>query len=204
MNTNGRILSIFVFMAVATTALTFGISTTFAASSQLMSGDYFPTFAATNNHHQNDMIADTNGNNSNSAAGNYYSRNPTAYEFAQYAWSHPHHHHSSADQNDILDTSGANPTSTADSNVSSSFSPTQYGSGNHPPHHHSSTDMIADTNGDNSTSWPGSFSPNSTAGSNDSSSFSPTQYGSGNHPPHHHSSTDQNGIFSGGSEGWGW
>jgi hypothetical protein len=180
MNTTGRILSIIVFMAVATTALTFGTSTTFAAT----------------NGHQNGMIADINGDNSNSTAGNYYSRSPTAYEFAQYAWSHPHHHHNSADQNDIVATNGANPTNTADSTDSSSFSPTQYGSGSHPHHHHSSTHMIADINGDNS---------NSTAGSYNSGSFSPTQYGSGSHPHHHHSLTDQNGIFSGSSDaGWGW
>jgi hypothetical protein len=151
MNTNGRILSIFVFMAVATIALTFGTSTTFAASTQLMSGNHFPIFAATNGHthHQNEMIADINGDDSNSVA------DATAYEFAQYAWSHPHYHHSSADQNDIVATNGANPTSTADSSDSSSFSPTQYGSGSH---HHSSTDMIADINGDDSNSRPNTFS----------------------------------------------
>ena len=100
MNTNGRILSVFVFMAVATTALTFGTSTTFAASTQLMSGGYLPTFAANNSHTQ-DHQNDTHDNNSNSAAGSYDSGSPTQYESAQYAWSHPHHHHSSADQNDM-------------------------------------------------------------------------------------------------------
>ena len=95
MNTNGRILSIFVFMGVATTALTFGTSTTFAASTQLMSGGYLPTFAANNSHtqdHQNDT----------GAAGSYDSGSPTQYESAKYAWSHPQHHHSSADQNDMI------------------------------------------------------------------------------------------------------
>jgi hypothetical protein len=156
MNTNGRILSIFVYMALATTALTFGTSNV-AASTQLMSSNYLPTFAATNSH-QNSMIADINGNNSNGVDGNYYSRSPTAYEFAQYAWSHPHHRHNSAGQNDIVATSGANPTNTVDSSYSSSFSPTQYGSGSHPHHHHSSTNMIADINGDHLTSWPNTFS----------------------------------------------
>ena len=157
MNTNGRILSIFVFMAVATTALTFGTSTTFAASTQLMSGGYLPTFAANNSHTQ-DHQNDTGNNNSNNAAGSYDSGSPMQYESAQYAWSHPHHHHSSADQNDIVGTSSANPTSTAEGSDSSSSGPTQYGSGSHPHHHHSSTDMIPDINGDNSA-WSGTPMP---------------------------------------------
>jgi hypothetical protein len=199
MNTTGRILSIIVFMAIATTALTFGTSTTFAASTQLMSGNYFHTFAATNghtHHHQNDMIADINGDNLNSTADSNDRGSPTQYELAQYAWSHPHHHHSSTHM--IADINGDNLNSTADSNDRGS--PTQYElaqyAWSHPHHHHSSTHMIADINGDNS---------NSTADSNDRGSFSPTEYGSGNHPHHHYSSTDQNGIFSGGSDrGWAW
>ncbi|MGA9152944.1 MAG: hypothetical protein WBZ36_20395 [Candidatus Nitrosopolaris sp.] len=151
MNTTGRILSIIVFMAIATTALTFGTSTTFAASTQLMSGNYFPTFAATNghtHHHQNDMIADINGDNSNSTADSGDRGSPTQYELAQYAWSHLHHHHSSTHM--IADINGDNSNSTADSGDRGSFSPTQYGSAvSHSHQHHSPTGTIADINSAN-------------------------------------------------------
>ena len=72
MITTGRKLSVFAFVAVATTALTFGTSTTFAVSNtqthhhiQLMSGDdYFPTFAVSNTqthpHHMHLMSSGTN------------------------------------------------------------------------------------------------------------------------------------------------
>jgi hypothetical protein len=90
-------------MAIAMTALTFGTSITFAASTQLMSGNYFPTFAATNDHthhHQNDMIADINGDNSNSTADSNGRGSFSPTEYA--SGNHPHHHYSSTDQNGIF------------------------------------------------------------------------------------------------------
>ena len=167
MNTTARKLSVFVLMAVATTVLTLGASTTFAANThhhiQLMSND--DSWASSFSHKPN----------STSTAGSDY---PGSFSSTQYgSGSHPHHHHSSTDM--IADINGANSTSTAGSDYPSwpsSFSSTQYGSGSHPHHHHSSTDMIADINGANSTS---------TAGSGDRGSFSSTQYGSGSHPHHH-------------------
>jgi hypothetical protein len=188
MSTNGIILSIFLFMAVATTALTIGTSTTFAASTQLMSGDYLPTFAATNGHTQ-----DHHGS-------------PTQYESAQYAWSHPHHHHSSADQNDMIADTSDNKSNNGAGSYGSG-SPTQYESAqyesaqyawSHPHHHHSSADqndMIADTSDNKSNNGAGSYG-----------SGSPTQYESAqyawSHPHHHHSSRDMIADINSDNSAW--
>jgi hypothetical protein len=134
MNTTVRKLSIFAFMAVATTVLTLGASTTFAASNththhdiQLMNND--DSWASSFTHTPN----------STSTGSDY----PGSFSSTQYgSGSHPHHHHSSTDM--IADINGANSTSTTGSGHPGSFSSTQYGSGSHPHHHHN--DMIVDIN----------------------------------------------------------
>jgi hypothetical protein len=168
MITIGRKLSILAFMAVATTALTLGTSTTFAISNshihhdiQLMSGDSFPTFAASNththHHHMQLMSSGANSTNTNgvNSIGRGHDDIPTGWAgifnpAVQYGFtgSHPHHHSST---HMIAHINGA-----AGSADSGNFTPTQYGfTGSHPHHHHSSTDMIADINGPNSASTNG-------------------------------------------------
>jgi hypothetical protein len=118
MNKIARKLSIFVLMAAAvTTALTIGATTTLAVS---------------NTHtHQFQLMG-------NDDKGFVISRPSSSNEFgdfnsAQYAWSHPHHHHSSM----IANYNGHNSNSTG----SNDFNSAQY-AWSHPHHHHSS--MIAD------------------------------------------------------------
>jgi hypothetical protein len=134
MNTIARNLSIFVLMAAAaTTALTIGATTTFAASNththniQLMGKDdsWASSFTHTPVNWTGDVGSDGFG----------------GFNSAQYGGFQPHHHHSST--NTIAD-SGGNLNSTAGSGDIGDFN----------PHHHSS--MIADYNGDNSNSTAGS------------------------------------------------
>jgi hypothetical protein len=60
----------------------------------------------------------------------------------QYAWNHPHHHHSST--NMIVHINGDNSNSTAGSDDRGTFSSIQY-AWNH-PRHHQQNDMIAGIN----------------------------------------------------------
>jgi hypothetical protein len=165
MNIIARKLPIFVLMAaiVATTALTIGATTTFAASNndiQLMgmthmpvnwtgdfgSGDFgdfnsaqYGGVQSDNHHSSGNMIADSNGDNSNSTAGEFGDFNS-----AQYAWSHPHHHHSSM----IADSNGDNSNSTAGSNDRGGFNSAQYESSDGHSHHHK------DSTPNSSWMWP--------------------------------------------------
>src|SRR5215472_6169906 len=102
----------------------------------------------------------------------------------------PHHHYSSADQNDMI----ADTSDNKSNNAAGSYdSPTQYESAqytcSHTHHHYSSADQ-------NDIAGTSNANPTSTADGSDSSSSDPTQYGSGIHPHHHHSSTDINGDNS--------
>jgi hypothetical protein len=127
MNTSARILSIFAFMAF--TALTFGVTSTFATSKhhtlgvakviQLMSGDYFfHSLVATNSHTHHHIQSMSNNDPTTS------NLSPTEYGYAQYAWSHPQHNHSLTDK--IANNNGDN-SNVAGAAYSGSFSPTQYG-----------------------------------------------------------------------------
>ena len=169
MNTIARKLPIFVLIAavVATTALTIGAITTFAATNthrhdiQLMGKDdsWASSFTHTPVNWTGDVGSDDFG----------------GFNSAQYGGVQPHHHHSST--NMIAD-SGGNSNSTAGD--FGDFNSAQY-AWSHPHHHHSS--MIADYNGDNS---------NSTTGSDDRGGFSSTQYGSSDSHPHHHKDSTPN------------
>ena len=161
MNTIARKLPIFVLMvAAATTALTIGATTTFAASNththdiQLMDKDesWPSSFTHTPVNWTGDVGSDDFG----------------SFNSAQYGVQ-PHHHHSST--NMIADSGGSSNRTAGDFG---DFNSAQY-AWSHPHHHHSS--MIADYNGDNS---------NNTAGSDDRGGFSSTQYGSPDSQPYHH------------------
>jgi len=163
MNVIARKLPIFVLMAavVATTALTIGATTTFAASNthrhdiQLMGKD--DSWASSFTHTPVNWTANVGSDVFNSA---------------QYGGVQPHHHHSSTNMiADAVDNSNSTAGEFGD------LYSAQY-AWSHPHHHHSS--MIADYNGDNS---------NSTAGSDDHGGFSSTQYGSDSHPHHDKDST---------------
>src|SRR5215469_18318775 len=159
MNTNARKLSIFVLMAAAaTTALTIGATTTFAASNththDIHLTDKDESWASSFTHTPVNWIGDV-------GSGDF-----GGFNSAQYGGVQPHHHHSST--NMVAD-SGGNLNSTASD--SGDFNSAQY-AWSHPHHHHSS--MIADYNGHNSNS----------TGSND---FISAQY-AWSHPHHHHSS----------------
>ena len=127
MNITVRKLSIFVFISAATTALTIGSTTTFAASN-------------THTHHHIQLM----GNGDSWASSFTHPPYSTGT-----AWNQPHHHHSSTDM--IAHIKGDNSNSTVGSVDPGSFSSIQY-AWNHPHHHHSSTDMIAHIKGDNSNS----------------------------------------------------
>jgi len=126
MNTITRKLSIFVLMAAAaTTALTMGATTTFAASThrhdiQLMGND--DSWASSFTH---TPINSTGAVGSDGFGG---------FNSAQYGWSHPHHHHSSTDM--IADFNGDNSNSTTGSDNRGDFSSAQYGSSGSQSHHH--------------------------------------------------------------------
>jgi|SRR5215831_9156884 len=119
MNTSARISSIFAIMAF--TALTFGVTSTFATSKhhtlgvekviQLMSGDFF--FPTTNSHTHHHIQAMSNNDNPTG------SLSPTQYGYAQYGWNHPQHYHSLTNK-----IANSDDSTTA---YSGSFSPTQYG-----------------------------------------------------------------------------
>jgi hypothetical protein len=124
MNTIARKLPIFVLMAAAaTTALTIGATTTLAVSNT-----HTPQFQLTGN---DDSLASTSNE-----FGDFNS--------AQYAWSHPHHHHSSM----IADYNGDNSNSTAGSDDRGGFSSAQYGSSDSHSHHHK------DSTPNSSWMWP--------------------------------------------------
>ncbi len=128
-------------MAAATTVLTLGATTTFAAS---------------NTHsHQNQLTGNDDSWASSlthtpiNSTGNDDSLASTSNEFgdfnsAQYAWSHPHHHHSSM----IADYNGDNSNSTAGSDDRVGFSSAQYRSSDSHSHHHK------DSNPNSSWMWP--------------------------------------------------
>jgi hypothetical protein len=126
MNTIARKLTIFVLMAAAaTTALTIGTTTTFAASNththdiQLMGKD--DRWASSFTHTPVNWTGDVGSGGFNAE---------------QYGGSH--HHHSST--NMIADLNGDNSNSTAGSGDRGGFSSVQYGSsGSHPHHHKDST-----------------------------------------------------------------
>jgi hypothetical protein len=128
MNTIARKLTIFVLMAAAaTTALTIGATTTFAASNththdiQLMGKD--DRWASSFTHTPVNWTGDVGSGGFNAE---------------QYGGSHPHHHHSST--NMIADLNGDNSNSTAGSGDRGGFSSAQYGSsGSHSHHHKDST-----------------------------------------------------------------
>jgi hypothetical protein len=129
MNTIAKKLSIFVLMAAAaTTALTIGATTTFAASNahthhiQLMGND--DSWASSFTH---------TPINSTGTAG---SGNHGGFSSAQYGGVQPHHHHNSTDM--IADSNGDNSNSTAGSGNHGGFSSAQYGSGSHSHHHQNS------------------------------------------------------------------
>jgi hypothetical protein len=125
MITVARKLSIFVFCltAAATTALTMGTTSTFAASNththhiQLMGND--DSWASSFTH------TPINSTGSSDDFGGFNS--------AQYGWSHPHHHHSSTD---MIADYGDNSNSTAGSDDRGGFSSAQYGSSGSHSHHH--------------------------------------------------------------------
>jgi hypothetical protein len=175
MNTIARKLSIFVLMAAAaTTALTIGATTTFAASN-------------THTHHiqlmgNDDSWASSFTHTPINSTGTVGSDDFGGFNSAQYGWSHPHHHHSSTD---MIADYGNDSNSTGGSENRGGFSSAQYG-GVQPHHHHSSTDMIADFNGDNS---------NSTAGSDNHGGFSSAQYGSSGSHSHHHQNSAPNSSW---------
>jgi hypothetical protein len=176
MNTIARKLSIFVLVAAAaTTALTIGATTTFAASN-------------THTHHiqlmgNDDSWASSFTHTPINSTGTVGSHDFGGFSSAQYGGVHPHHHHSSTDM--IADFNSDNSNSTAGSDDRGGSSSAQYG-GVHPHHHHSSTDMIADFNSDNS---------NSTAGSDDRGGFSSAQYGSSGSHSHHHQNSAANSSW---------
>jgi hypothetical protein len=158
MNTIARKLPVFVLMAAAlTTALTIGPTTTLAVSNthqlQLMGND--DSLASTSNefgdfnsaqyawshpyhHSSTDMIADFNGDNSNSTASSDYRG---GFNSAQYGVQ-PHHHHSSTDM--ISNFNNDNSTGNVGSDGFADLNSAQYGV--QPHHHHSSTDMINNDN----------------------------------------------------------
>jgi hypothetical protein len=118
MNTIAIKLSIFILMAVAsTTALTIGATTTLAVSNT-----HAHQFQLMGNNDKGFVISSPSSSNE---FGDFNS--------AQYAWSHPHHHHSSM----IANYNGHNSNSTG----SNDFNSAHY-AWSHPHHHHSS--MIAD------------------------------------------------------------
>jgi hypothetical protein len=122
MNTIGRKLSIFVLMAAATTALTMGATTTFAAS----------------NTHTNRFQPMDNDDSWASSLIHTPINSTDIDEFgdfnsAQYAWSHPHHHHSSTDMiADYRDNSN----STVGSDDRGGFNSAKYGLSDSHSHHH--------------------------------------------------------------------
>ena len=128
MNTNARKLSIFVLMAAAaTTALTIGATTTFAASNthrhdiQLMGNDGSDdSWASSFTHTPVNWTGDV-------GSGDF-----GGFNSAQYGGVQPHHHHSSM----IADYNGDNSNSTTGSDDRGGFSSTQYGSSDSHPHHH--------------------------------------------------------------------
>ena len=127
MKTIARKLSIFVLMAAAaTTALTMGATTTFAASNththdiQLMGKD--DSWASSFTHTPVNWTGDVGSG---------------GFNIEQYGGSHPHHHHSSTD---MIADYGDNSNSTAGSDDRGGFSSAQYGSsGSHSHHHPNST-----------------------------------------------------------------
>jgi hypothetical protein len=127
MNTIARNLSIFVLMtAAATTALTIGATTTFAASNththdiQLMGKD--DSWASSFTHTPVNWTGNVGSDVFNSA---------------QYGGVQPHHHHSST--NMIADFNGDNSNSTAGSDDRAGFKSAQYGSSDSHSHHKDST-----------------------------------------------------------------
>ena len=129
MNTIARKLSIFVLMAAATTALTMGATTTFAASTH--THDIHPMG-------NDDSWASSFTHTPINSTGAVGSDDFGGFNSAQYGGSHPHHHHSSTDMN--ADFNGDNSNSTAGSGVRVDFSSAQYGSsGSHSHHHKDST-----------------------------------------------------------------
>ena len=141
MNTIARKLTIFVLIAAAaTTALTIGATTTFAASNththhiQLMGND--DSWASSFTHtHINSTGSDDRG----------------GFSSAQYGWSPTHHHHSSTDM--IADFNGDNSNSTAGSDNPGGFSSAQYGSSGSHSHHHQNSAA------NSSWMWPTHHSP---------------------------------------------
>ncbi|MGA9149298.1 MAG: hypothetical protein WBZ36_01870, partial [Candidatus Nitrosopolaris sp.] len=130
MNTIARKLSVFVLMAAAaTTALTMGATTTFAASN-------------THTHHiqlmgNDDSWASSFTHTPINSTGTVGSDDFGGFNSAQYGWSHPHHHHGSTD---MIADYGDNSNSTAGSDDRGGFSSAQYGSsGSHSHHHLNST-----------------------------------------------------------------
>jgi hypothetical protein len=126
MNTIARKLSIFILMAAAsTTALTIGATTTLA-----ISNTQTPQFQLMGNE---DSLASTTNE-----LGDFNS--------AQYAWSHPHHNHSST--NMIANFNGDKSNSTAGSDDFGDFNSAQYGSSDTHSHHHK------DSTPNSSWMWP--------------------------------------------------
>jgi hypothetical protein len=130
MNTIARKLSIFVLMAAAaTTALTMGATTTFAASN-------------THRHHielmgNDDSWASSFTHTPINSTGTVGSDDFGGFSSAQYGGVQPHHHHSSTD---MIADYGDNSNSTAGSDDRGGFSSAQYGSsGSHSHHHPNST-----------------------------------------------------------------
>jgi fatty acid desaturase len=127
-------MSIFAIMMF--TALTFGVTSTFATSKhhtfgvakviQLMSDDFFR-----NSHTHHHIQAMSNNDNPTG------SLSPTQYGYAQYGWSHPQHDRSLTDK--IANNNDDNSNIAAGTTYSGSFSPTQYGYAQYRwshPHHH--------------------------------------------------------------------
>jgi hypothetical protein len=89
------------------------------------------------------MIADFNGDNSNSTAGSGEFGDLNS---AQYGGVQPHHYHSST--NMIADFNGDNSNSTAGSDNRGAFNSAQYGSSDSHPHQHK------DSTPNSSWMWP--------------------------------------------------
>ncbi|MGC2572609.1 MAG: hypothetical protein WA364_13940 [Candidatus Nitrosopolaris sp.] len=113
--------------ATSTTTLTIGATTTLAVSNT-----HTHQFQLTGNDDKGFVISSPSSNE----FGDFNS--------AQYAWSHPHHHHSSM----IADYNGDNSNSTAGSDDRGGFSSTQYGSSDSHPHNHK------DSTPNSSWMWP--------------------------------------------------
>jgi hypothetical protein len=119
-------------------------STGTVGSDDLSSLGYSQYGSGSHQQHHNsspNMIADINGDNSNSTAG---SVEPGSFSSIEYAWNHPHHHHHHNSLTDMIaDINGDNSNSTAGSVEPGSFSSIEY-AWNHPHHHHNN--MIVDIN----------------------------------------------------------